>query len=143
MSPTVTAESVLARRAQTDDLVCGMPGHRDRDLAFDEPWQIRAFAIAVGAHASGEFEWPVFQDALIDSIRSWEARTDVDDTDSWSYYEHWVRALEEVLGGVGAVDSDDLDAKTQEVLATPANRGHHDAHLEPVAIDPAVRTRTP
>jgi nitrile hydratase accessory protein len=133
----VSTSALQSRRAEIDTLVCGLPAVREGDKAFDEPWQIRAFALAIGAHEAGEFEWTVFQSALIDSIKDWEERNDSDA--DFSYYEHWVRALEVVLSGAGKLDSDILDSKTQEVLATPANRGHHEARLDPIAIDPGTR----
>lgn len=131
-------DSVEDRRSEVEELVCGMPGSREGDLGFDEPWQIRAFALAVGAHKVGEFEWPAFQGALIDSIQAWERATEGVTDPGWSYYEHWVNALESVLDQVGSIEPGALEAKTQEVLSIPPNRGHHKAHLDPIAIDPAT-----
>ncbi|MGA9870520.1 MAG: nitrile hydratase accessory protein, partial [Rhodococcus sp. (in: high G+C Gram-positive bacteria)] len=103
----MSTSTLSARRAEIDALVCGLPAARDGDKAFDEPWQIRAFAIAISAHEAGEFEWAAFQGALIESIRSWEEHNDTDAT--FSYYEHWVHALEVVLGGAGKLDNEALD----------------------------------
>jgi nitrile hydratase accessory protein len=128
-----------ARRREVEELVCGLPGGSDGERAFDEPWQIRAFALAVGAHRAGQYDWPAFQSALVASIRDWENSVPSLDDPSWSYYEHWVSALESVLGQLGAIEPDSLEARTQEVLATPANKGHHKAHLDPIAVDPAIR----
>ena len=64
----------------------------------------------------------------------WEAD---DGGEPWSYYEHWLTALETVLAGNGALSDADLDEATKSVLATPRNKGHHEAHREPVAVDPA------
>lgn len=126
------------QRREVEKLVCDLPGGRPGEMAFNEPWEIRAFALAVSAHQEGKFVWADFQGALIESIREWEESVpDLDDR-SWSYYQHWVVALEKVLGEAGRLSTDSLDAKTAEVLATPANRNHHEAHLEPIAIDPAL-----
>jgi hypothetical protein len=46
-------------------------------------------------------------------------------------------ALETVLAGNGALSEADLDEATKSVLATPRDRVHHEAHREPVAVDPA------
>lgn len=140
MSPSAAGASLESRRAEVDALVCGLPAPRDGDQAFDEPWQIRAFALAVGAHEAGEFEWPAFQSALIESIRSWEDQDAGTSESGWSYYEHWVRALEVVLDSVGKLDTDALNLRTREVLAVPPNRGHHEARLDPIAIDPGTRS---
>jgi nitrile hydratase accessory protein len=139
---TVTATGLedlpaTARRAAVEQLVCGLPGGRPGEMSFDKPWEIRAFALAVAAHQAGEYLWPQFQGALIDSIRTWESDHPQLQHETWSYYEHWVVALEEVLTEAGLVSSGELDARTETVLATPANRDHHEAHTEPIAIDPA------
>lgn len=106
-------------------------------MSFKEPWEIRAFALAVSAHNEGRFEWPAFQGALIDSINRWEGNVDDLRDSSWSYYHHWLAALETVLAEAGTVDPDVLADRTREVLDTPPDRDHHEAHLEPIAIDPA------
>lgn len=128
---------VEARRRVVEQLVCGLPGGRPGELSFEQPWEIRAFALAVAAHKAGEYGWPAFQGALIDSIKEWETQNPGLTDPSWSYYEHWVTALETVLGEAGVIESSTVEERTQEVLATPANRNHHEAHLEPIAIDPA------
>lgn len=123
-------------RSEVEELVCNIPGGRAGELAFEQPWEIRAFALAVAAHNEGRFVWTDFQSALISSIKEWEdSVADLEDP-SWSYYQHWVSALEEVLD---QVDQESLTDRTNTVLATPANNGHHKAALDPIAIDPARR----
>ena len=107
------------------------------DMAFDEPWQLRAFALAVAAHTSGQYEWSDFQAALIASIKDWESVNDAG-ADSWSYFEHWVNAIETVLSNHDLVDSGALDTRVRDVLDAPPNRNHHEPHYEPVAVDPGV-----
>lgn len=102
--------------------------------AFNEPWEVRAFAMAVAAYHNGQYEWSEFQLSLVNSIKSWE---NGDGAEPWSYYEHWLEALETVLAGNGALSDAALDEKTKAVLATPKNANHHEAHREPVAVDPA------
>ena len=102
--------------------------------AFTEPWEVRAFAIAVAAYHNGQYEWSEFQLSLIDSIKKWEAGGGAE---PWSYYEHWLEALETVLSGTGALSEATLDEKTRQVLATPKTANHHEAHRDPVAVDPA------
>lgn len=122
-------------RRRVEKLVCGLPGS---DKGFDEPWELRAFAIAVAAYHEGHYEWSEFQLSLIDSIRRWE-EDGGGGGEPWSYYEHWLDALETVLAGSGALsDSPALDERTRAVLATPRNAGHHQARRDPVAISPAV-----
>lgn len=126
-------------RRRVEQLVCDLPGGGPDDRSFDEPWEIRAFAMAVAAYHARQFEWSEFQLSLIASIKDWERRGEPAGDDPWSYYEHWVEALETVLSGSGLLSEADLDQKTKDILATPANRGHHDAFPEPIAIDPARR----
>jgi len=104
------------------------------DRAFDQPWELRAFAVAVAAYHAGQYEWSEFQLSLSDSIRRWE---DGDGREPWSYYEHWLEALETVLAGNGVLSDASLDERSRTTLATPRNTGHHEAHRKPVAIDPA------
>ncbi|MGQ0576832.1 MAG: nitrile hydratase accessory protein [Pseudonocardia sp.] len=106
------------------------PGQRP----FDEPWELRAFAMAVAAYHNGQYEWSEFQLSLIESIKQWERG---DTGEPWSYYEHWLTALETVLAGSGALSDAALDERTRAVLATPRAADHHEAHREPVAVDPA------
>jgi hypothetical protein len=44
-----------------------------------------------------------------------------------------------VLAGNGLLSEANLDERTRSVLATPRNANHHEAHREPVAIDPPLR----
>ncbi|TQC49942.1 nitrile hydratase accessory protein [Rhodococcus sp. WS4] len=134
-----TAELAEERR-QVEKLVGTLPSVPEGDTAFTAPWEIRAFAMAVAAYDASQFEWSEFQRSLIDSIRAWENRSDPSGESPWSYYEHWLAALETRLASSGAISGEDLDQRTRTVLATPPDRDHHKAHLEPVSIDPA---RTP
>jgi nitrile hydratase accessory protein len=126
-----TATELGDARRRVEELVCRLPGG---DRAFDEPWEVRAFAMAVAAYHSGQYEWSEFQLSLIDSIKKWEGG---DHSEPWSYYEHWLEALETVLAGNGALSEAVLDEQTRSVLATPRAANHHEAHREPVAVDPA------
>lgn len=125
------AERDGARR-RIEELVCGLPDAGDQP--FDEPWEVRAFAMAVAAHESGQYDWSEFQLSLVTSIRRWE---NGEVAQHWSYYEHWLVALESVLADKGTLPGSDLDERTKVVLAAPRNANHHEAHREPVAISPA------
>nr|ABY59057.1 nitrile hydratase beta-like protein [Mesorhizobium sp. F28] len=124
-------------RAAVEPLIAQLPGgDRPGDRSFDEPWQLRAFALAVTAHKAGRFEWAQFQAALIASIKKWEETHALDDP-SWAYYEHWVAAFETVLAQIGLLDTPSLESRTAEVLAAPPN--HHEAHRDPIAVHPGVK----
>jgi hypothetical protein len=53
-------------------LVSKLPGDRPGERVFNQPWEIRAFAMAVAAYHNGQCEWSEFQLSLIESIRQWE-----------------------------------------------------------------------
>ncbi|WP_241483850.1 nitrile hydratase accessory protein [Rhodococcoides fascians] len=124
-------------RRRIEKLVCSLPAAPGGDAAFTRPWEIRAFAMAIAAHDARQFEWSEFQLSLIESIKHWEEHEGETEKAQWSYYEHWLQALESRLAGSGLLSDADLDERTQTVLATPPDRDHHKAHLEPVSIDPA------
>ncbi len=122
-------------RRRVESLVSDLPGGSG-ERSFEHPWELRAFAMAVAAYHNGQYEWSEFQLSLIDSIKKWEARGSSGDAEPWSYYEHWLTALETVLAGNGVLSEATLDDATLAVLATPRSANHHEAHREPVAVDP-------
>lgn len=120
-------------RRRVEALVCDLPGGGADDRMFNEPWELRAFAMAVAAYHNGKYEWSEFQLSLVQAIKQWEqGGADA----PWSYYEHWLTALETVLAESGVLSDAAIDARTREVLAIPRNANHHEAHREPVAVDP-------
>jgi nitrile hydratase accessory protein len=98
------------------------PPRSNGELVFAQPWESRAFGMAVTLHGAGAFEWPVFQSALIRRIAAWEAAHP--DGVSWSYYQHWLGALEDVLVADGTVTSAEVDTRAQELAARPAGHDH-------------------
>jgi len=135
-APRADAADIESARRGIGSLVCGMPGDPSQ-VGFEDPWEIRAFAMAVTAHKELKFDWSEFQAALITSIQDWERDETIPNSGAWSYYQHWVTALESVVAGFGLPWVDELDKRTEAVLAQPANTNHHEAHTEPIAVDPA------
>jgi nitrile hydratase accessory protein len=82
------------------------PAAPDRP-SFDHPWQRRAFGMAVTLSEFGYYDWPAFQQQLIDAIGRWEQGSD---QTSWEYYEHWLAALEAIMVRQGLVTSAELAA---------------------------------
>ena len=75
---------------------------RNGELAFDAPWQARAFGLAaVLVRSRFDEDWQPFRTRLIAAIASDEARP---------YWESWTAALEDLLVSTDLVSSDDLDA---------------------------------
>jgi nitrile hydratase accessory protein len=124
-------------KSRVDSLVDALPfgeriPRRAGDVTFDHAWEIRAFSMTVALHEKLGFPWSQFQQELIAAIRTWEAEQS--DLEQWSYYERWMAALEELARSKGWTSQAELDARTEEILALPANYMHQHAVREPVAV---------
>jgi nitrile hydratase accessory protein len=96
------------------------PPRDNGELVFAEPWESRAFGLAVSLHDAGAFPWETFQAALIARI------AERDPTRPFRYYEHWLGALEDVLAADGTISTDEV-----RIRAATLNRrapGHDHAH---------------
>ena len=89
---------------------------RDDEPAFEEPWQARAFAVAVQLteRGEGDLPWEDFQGRLVEEIEA-----DGDDVDATEdvYYEQWLRALERLLVEEGFLDEGELAERAREFEA--------------------------
>lgn len=106
-----------------DNRVSGMGGaealpRRNGELVFEEPWESRAFGLAVGLSDAGVVEWPEFREALVSAIRESERRKD-----GQSYYEQWASALERVALEKGLVTEAGLEGRTRW-LEEESRHGH-------------------
>lgn len=111
--------------------------HREGQMPFNKPWELRAFAVAVAACEAGEFAWAEFQEALTETIKQWEAANPGFTQDDWHYYEHFVTALEVVLARHDKLSEDGLELRTKIILETPVHK-HHVAKYDPIMIEPAL-----
>lgn len=71
------------------------------DFGFAEPWQARAFAIAVLAAGTGCFTWSEWSHTLGGELRTAASPES-------EYFERWLAALQSLLVGKGAVTARDL-----------------------------------
>ena len=94
---------------------------------FDEPWQAQAFALVVQLHAAGAFSWNDWADALNAELKAADARGEPDD--GTRYHEHWLAALERLLGHRGLVSPDDLRER-KAAWALAYRRTPHGAAVE-------------
>lgn len=82
------------------------PAVAPSEPAFTEPWQARAFAIAIMASRQGCFTWSEWTHALSRELQR------ASDTDARAapagYFECWLAALQSLLVGKGAVDQGEL-----------------------------------
>ncbi|MDA0226085.1 MAG: nitrile hydratase accessory protein [Proteobacteria bacterium] len=87
--------------------------------AFGAPWQAQIFGLVVQLGDRGVFTWAEWAEALGAAIREAQAAGDPDLGDT--YYEHWIRALESLLGERGLADPA-LIAQLTETIEAEA---HH------------------
>jgi nitrile hydratase accessory protein len=100
------------------------PPRSNGELVFAEPWESRAFGMAVGLHEAGAFSWPEFQAALVARIADWEAAAAPEEP--YNYYELWLAALEDVLVGLCAVSTDEVTARAHALAQRPPRHDHID-----------------
>jgi nitrile hydratase accessory protein len=92
-----------------------MPHDRDHDVgaaadsfregpgpAFSEPWQARAFALAVLASRQGCFTWREWTHALSRELQA---------TSDPAYFDCWLAALQGLLVGKGAIAQDEVSER--------------------------------
>ena len=105
-----------------DHGVSGMTGEaalprRNGELVFEEPWEGRAFGLAVAMNESGAYDWTDFRDRLVE-----ETAHDEGHGEQTGYYERWLRALERLALDRGLVTPSELEARTEVCAA----EGPHD-----------------
>jgi nitrile hydratase accessory protein len=92
------------------------PPRKNGELQFQEPWESRAFGIALALYEKQLYSsWEDFRGRLIQEIGAWEATHEKDDP-AWNYYERWLAALERLLVEKGLLDKHDIDTRAQEFL---------------------------
>jgi nitrile hydratase accessory protein len=80
------------------DALPGLPAADGRPV-FREPWEGRAFAMAVALHERGLFTWPEWAAHLAAEIDRAQAAGDADTGET--YYRHWLAALERLVAERG------------------------------------------
>jgi nitrile hydratase accessory protein len=73
------------------------------DPVFAEPWEAKAFALAVALQQQGVFSATEWAEALGQRIREAQALGDPDH--GATYYRHWLRALEGLVVSKGLVSA--------------------------------------
>ena len=96
------------------------PPRSNGELVFAEPWESRAFGLALALHDGGAFEWEDFRQELIATIAVWDG--------PWSYYECWLVALESVLTARGVVSPAEVDHRALSLAMRPAGHDHDHEH---------------
>jgi nitrile hydratase accessory protein len=92
----------------------------EEDQVFSAPWEARAFAIALGLSEAGLFSWDDFRSHLIAEVGASDRIRERDGTaDPGRYYDHFLRALEQVLSEKGIVRPSDLEAALSQLQTNP------------------------
>ena len=101
--------------------VAPIPRDEDGAPVFCEPWEAQAFAMTLALHDQGLFTWTEWAAALSAAIKQAEASGDCDDGST--YYQHWLSAIEQLVGGKGVASEQALaerrDAWDRAAHATP------------------------
>src|SRR4051794_11083404 len=97
------------------------PPRSNGELLFAEPWESRAFAMAVALCEAGELTWSEFRAALIARVADHD-----ENSSDWCYYSHWLAALADVLASRGTLAEHAVTARATELAQRPA--GHDHAH---------------
>ena len=84
------------------------PPRSNGELVFDEPWESRAFGLAVALHDAGVVDFESFRARLIEEIGTSESVHGSAEAGD-RYYERWLTALERTLVAEGIVDPTALD----------------------------------
>jgi nitrile hydratase accessory protein len=103
------------------------PPRSNGELVFAEPWESRAFGMAVTLAEAGAFTWDEFRDRLVARIAVWEAQHGVDDPD-FRYYACWLDALEDLLVGHGTLAADEVATRSDRLGERPAGHDHDHGH---------------
>jgi nitrile hydratase accessory protein len=102
---------------------------------FDEPWQAHAFALAVRLSEAGGFSWAEWTAFLSQEIRAAQEAGDPDL--GFSYYHHWLSALERLCEAKGLVKSADRKIRQEQWREAYL----HTPHGRPVEL--ATKARVP
>ena len=79
---------------------------------FNAPWEAQAFAMTLSLHARGVFTWREWADALAAELATAAARGKPDD--GTHYYEHWLAALEHLVGEKKLIPAEELARRADE-----------------------------
>lgn len=104
----------------------GAPPRSNGELVFAEPWESRAFGLAVTLHQAGEFEWETFRVRLIARIAAWESAHEPGEC--YSYYRCWLDALEETVLDGELVGAAELLRRIEKLSNRPAGYDHGHDH---------------
>ena len=95
---------------------------KNGELQFEEPWEARAFGLAVALNEDGVYPWKAFSEGLATQIGHAEAAGEES-----SYYERWLKTLERLVIDQGLISADELEARA---AAQARYDNHEDDELQ-------------
>ena len=99
--------------------VPGVPRDEDGPV-FREPWEARAFAMALALHEAGVFTWKEWAETLGAQIKRAQAAGDPDTGET--YYRHWLATLETLVAAKGVTTSEPCIATATPGTTPPTAR---------------------
>ncbi len=102
------------------------PPRTNGELVFAEPWESRAFGVALALHDGRVVDFEAFRARLIEEIGSWEASRSPADG-GYRYYERWLTALERTVLAERILEPDDLDV-AREAIGREWDHDHDHGH---------------
>jgi nitrile hydratase accessory protein len=82
---------------------------KNGELVFNQPWEGRAFGLALALRELSPYPWEAFRERLEREI----AQADPDQ-DGSHYYERWVGAFERLLADEDLVGAEELERRAHE-----------------------------
>ena len=116
-------------RAFAAELKSAPPPAVDGEPVFAEPWEGRAYGLALELTERLDIPWSTFRDRLITAIGESPDRP---------YYESWVVALESLALDHGATTGDELRIERSEVGSYRYHEDDRDIEVTPLAADPLL-----
>lgn len=102
------------------------------NLTFEYPWSARIFAVTLALAEARLFTLKEFQQALIESIRSYEETKDIDG--DHTYYSRWIKALVSLLESRNVMSDCEIlavEARIRASLLDQREHGHDHPHSHP------------
>ena len=96
-------ELTLRQAMRAAVAVPGVPRDDDGPV-FREPWEARAFAMALALHEAGVFTWKEWAETLGEEIKRAQAAGDPDTGET--YYRHWLVTLERLVAAKGVATAE-------------------------------------
>lgn len=88
------------------------PPRRNGELVFQEPWEGRAFGLAVALQERGLFHWEAFRTRLIAAIAEADRRPA--EAERPEYYKNWLAALQKLLVERGFLTRDEIEERAAQ-----------------------------